>query len=172
MKPERFSTCFAQKTAAEETSTRQAICGPHLLLAFAVFVQSRVHCSQIRCPTTRTRLLLLQKKISQTEHWLFAEITIKIAIMRFIPSCCNGIDLSTLVLLTPLFTCKCDRAKHHVVLQRCYAGVLFEWNHSHWRFSRSEAFRVRFWFYLWAMLRHIACTSWNRIGKKRHTRNL
>ena len=41
-----------------------------------------------------------------------------------------------------------------------------------WRFSRSEAFRVRVWHTLWAMLRHIAWTSWNRIGKKRHTRNL
>ena len=96
---------------------------------------SGASCSQIRCPTTRTRLLLLQKKIPQTEHWLFAKITIKIAITRFIPSCCNVIDLLTLVLLTPLFTCKCDRAavtplKHQLVLQRCYTGVLFEWNHS------------------------------------------
>ena len=88
---------------------------------------SGASCSQIRCPTTRPRLLLLQKKIPQTEHWLFAKITIKIAITRFIPSCCNVIDLLTLVLLTPLFTCKCDRAavtplKHHLVLQRCYTA--------------------------------------------------
>ena len=41
-----------------------------------------------------------------------------------------------------------------------------------WRFSRSEAFRVRVWYSLWAMLRHIAWTSWNRIAKKRHTRNI
>ena len=41
-----------------------------------------------------------------------------------------------------------------------------------WRFSRSEAFRVRVWYTLWEMLRHIAWTSWNRIAKKRHTRNI
>ena len=41
-----------------------------------------------------------------------------------------------------------------------------------WRFSRSEAFRVRVWYTLYAMLRHIAWTSWNRIDKKRHTRNI
>ena len=51
VKSGRFSACFAQNTAAEETSIRQAFCGPHLLLAFAVFVQHRAHYSQIRCPT-------------------------------------------------------------------------------------------------------------------------
>ena len=109
---QKFSAWFAQKTAAEETSTRQAVCWPHLLLAFPVFMQNLAHCSQIRCPTTQTWLLLLQKKISQTEHWLFAEITIKIAIMRFIPSCCNVIDLSTLVFLTSVYL--------QVQLRYCY----------------------------------------------------
>ena len=47
VKPESFSACFAKKTAAEGTFTRQAVCGPHLvLLAFAVFVRDRAHCSQ------------------------------------------------------------------------------------------------------------------------------
>ena len=41
----------------------------------------------------------------------------------------------------------------------------------HWRISRLEAFRVRAWYTLWAMLRRIAWNSWNRICKKRHTRN-
>ena len=41
-----------------------------------------------------------------------------------------------------------------------------------WRFSRSEAVRVRVWYTLWVMLRHIAWTSWNRIVKKRHSRNI
>ena len=59
---------------------------------------------------------------------------------------------------------KSDRAPDNfLTVDRKWSG--------HWRFSRSEAFRVRVWYTLWAMLRHIAWTSWNRIGKKRHTRN-
>ena len=40
-----------------------------------------------------------------------------------------------------------------------------------WRYSLSKAFRVRAWYSLRAMLRHIAWTSSNRIAKKRQTRN-
>ena len=58
----------------------------------------------------------------------------------------------------------------HLAIGNYFLAVDRKWS-GHWRFSGSEAFRVRVWYTLWAMLRHIAWTSWNRIGKKRHTRN-
>ena len=58
----------------------------------------------------------------------------------------------------------------YLAISSYFLAVDRKWS-GHWRFSRSEAFRVRVWYTLWVMLRHIAWTSWNRIGKKRHTRN-